>query len=220
MTGAALTSRHVGVILVVVTCLACTEMTEQDPVRVSEAAVSSNQPTFPAQSDACIHDSYWCGPVESSVGERADAAFDGFRSGSFSFARPVSVPQPPIPDYPLARFIGMNDYILGDQHHDAEYSGRLRIDGSCIYGIDIVDEQGGLPMPDEAGNSSAIFLSLPSAGTRQDPVTKSIWVWGDGPINDGDLITAGGGYDRDVPTECSRLTDGAFHAHSLEPAMN
>ena len=190
---------------------------ERDVGRVSESAAVQGQSASKVPSDACATDSYSCGPLSRETRERADAADSGFVSGTFSFVKQAPATQPPVPDFPLANFSGMNDYLLGGQHHDAEYVGRLRVDGPCVYGIDIADDQSNPPSLDASGRPLLLFLSLPSAGTRQDPVSGAIWVWGYGPMKNGDLVIGGGGYTNSVQTECPLATGGQFYASTLRP---
>lgn len=111
----------------------------------------------------------------------------------------------------------MNDFVPGGQHHDAEYVGRLMVEAPCVYGTDVADDQGNPPNLVASGKPVLVLLSLPRAGTRQDPVSGAIWVWGYGPMNNGDLVAAGGGYTNDAPPECPLATGGQFYASTLRP---
>jgi len=207
----------VGVLLAALIGYGCMGSIGLDVDRASESTVGRNQSVSTVPSDDCVADAYSCGPLHREAAERADAADSGFVSGTFSFVKQAPATQPPVPDFPLATFAGMNDYLLGGQHHDAEYVGRLRVDGPCVYGIDIADDQSNPPSLDASGRPLLLFLSLPSAGTRQDPVSGAIWVWGYGPMTNGDLVIGGGGYTNSVQTECPLATGGQFYASTLRP---
>lgn len=219
MADAVVLRGSVGVLLAAIIGFGCTGLAAQAVDQTYRSRVASSPSALSSAPNACATDSYSCGPLDGAILERADAAERGFVSGSFSFAKPAPATQPPIPDLPLASFVGMNDFVPGGQHSDAEYVGRLMVDAECVYGIDVADDQGNPPSLDTSDRPPLVFISLPKAGTRRDPVSGAIWVWGYGPMNNGDLVAGGGGYTSSAPPECPLASEGQFYASTLQPGQ-
>ena len=107
----------------------------------------------------------------------------------------------PVSTVPLAKFEDMWGFEPGDEHHDAQMCGYLYIGVPHVYAL--ATEIGWNPdIPDfvreDDGSLESYRLILPRSGTRLDPRTRSLWVWDDGPMADGDYVCAGGsGFDYD-----------------------
>ena len=94
---------------------------------------------------------------------------------------------------PLAEFRGMWGFELGDEHHDAQMCGWLHIDEPYVHMLDT--ESGWHPDIDLVLDGDSIdhyWIILPRTGTRYDPRSRSLWVWNDGPMTDGDHVCVGG----------------------------
>ena len=51
----------------------------------------------------------------------------------------------------------------------------------------------------ESGSLLYSMLMLPRPGTRYDVATRSLWVYDEGPMTDGDHVSVGGGVGRRQP---------------------
>ncbi len=91
----------------------------------------------------------------------------------------------------------MWSYELGDEHHDAQLCGYLIIEEPYVHVL--ATDHGwdpnidpGLRRKTHDGSLDYLWINLPRTGTRYDPNTRSIWVWDDGPMTDGDHVSLGG----------------------------
>lgn len=98
---------------------------------------------------------------------------------------------------PLAEFAGMWSYESGDEHHNAELCGYLIIEEPYVHVLETAhgwdpDIDPGLSRNAHDEGLFYHWINLPRSGTRYDPRTRSIWVWDDGPMTDGDHVSVGG----------------------------
>lgn len=130
-------------------------------------------------------------------------------------AQPNQTTTTPVPttSAPLAQFEGMWSYELGDDHHEAELCGYLIIEEPYVHVLATEagwdpDIDPGLHRSDE-GSLVYHWINLPRSGTRYDPRTRSLWVWGEGPMTDGDHVSVGGASDGQLA--------GAYNLHQHNP---
>lgn len=128
--------------------------------------------------------------------------------------QPAQTPSTPAPttttSAPLAQFEGMWSYERGDMSHDAELCGYLIIEEPYVHVLatDVgwdPDTDSGLRRHEADGSLVYYWVLLPRSGTRYDPQTRSLWVWDNGPMTDGDHVSVGGSQ------EGSTSVPGSFH---------
>ncbi len=156
----------------------------------------------------CAADSYSCGPLVREMAERAAAAYAGFVSGTFSFARP---PLPirtkrPVPDAPLAEFAGMWDFNPYEDRYWFDVCGYLIIEEPYVHVLSTYSHGGAQQSEPQSklqrrGEGDLIYfmLMLPRPDTRYDPDSRSLWINDNGPFTDGDHVSVGGGVGHRQP---------------------
>lgn len=102
-----------------------------------------------------------------------------------------------------AAFEGMWDHDPADGGDMAELCGYLIIEEPYVHVLETERDWGqdtdpGLARSDN-GNLLYSMLMLPRPGTRYDPATRSLWVYDEGPMTDGDHVSVGGGVGRRQP---------------------
>ncbi len=108
------------------------------------------------------------------------------------------------------QFEGMWSYERGDMGHDAQLCGYLIVEEPYVhilatgFGWD-PDIDPGLRRNEADGSLVYYWVLLPRSGTRYDPRTRSLWVWDEGPMTDGDHVSVGGSQ------EGSTSIPGNFH---------
>lgn len=110
---------------------------------------------------------------------------------------------PSLTEVPPAAFEGMWDHDPADSGDMAELCGYLIIEEPYVHVLETErdwrqDTGPGLARSD-SGNLLYSMLMLPRPGTRYDPATRSLWVYREGPMTDGDHVTVGGGVGRRQP---------------------
>ncbi len=98
---------------------------------------------------------------------------------------------------PLAAFKGMWDHDPADGGHMADLRGYLFIEEPYVHVLPgcIGGEHGAVQRLDRDANGALQYsmLLLPRPGTRYNSQTRSLWVYDQGPMTDGDYVLVGGG---------------------------
>ena len=106
-----------------------------------------------------------------------------------------TVPSPA--EVPHATFEGMWDDDPDGDGHSAALCGYLIIEEPYVHVLQTEREWGHEVDPglarSEDGSLLYAMIMLPRPGTRYDPETRSLWVYGEGPMTDGDHVLVGGG---------------------------
>lgn len=133
----------------------------------------------------------------------------------------------PATTVPLADFRGMWGFEPGDEHDDARVCGYLVIEYPYVRVI--VTETAGGRAPDsdiepglnrdDDGNLDSYWINLPRSGTRYDQQARSLWVWEQGPMTDGDHVAVGGsGGTLSTAGAYNSYERNPWLANSMEPA--
>ena len=123
---------------------------------------------------------------------------------------------------PPAQFEGMWSYELGDMSEDAELCGYLIIEEPYVhvlateFGWD-PDIDPGLRRHESDGSLVYYWVLLPRAGTRYDQRTRSLWVWDEGPMTDGDHVSLGGSQEGSTSVPGNFHRDKSWLATGMSP---
>lgn len=98
---------------------------------------------------------------------------------------------------PPATFEGMWDHDPSTGGHMAELCGYLVIEEPYVHVLETErdwgqDDDPGLARSED-GSLVYSMIMLPRPGTRYDPATRSLWVYREGPMTDGDHVSVSGG---------------------------
>lgn len=104
---------------------------------------------------------------------------------------------PSLAEVSPATFEGMRDHVPADGGEMAELCGYLVIEDPYVHVLQTAHDSGhgvdpGLARSDSDSLLYSMLL-LPRPGTRYDPATRSLWVYDQGPMTDGDHVSVGGG---------------------------
>ncbi|MCY3586403.1 MAG: hypothetical protein OXH42_05390 [Acidimicrobiaceae bacterium] len=110
---------------------------------------------------------------------------------------------PSLAEAPPAVFEGMWDHDPADGGDMAELCGYLIIEEPYVHVLQTERDWGQGTDPglarSESGSLLYSMLMLPRPGTRYDVATRSLWVYDEGPMTDGDHVSVGGGVGRRQP---------------------
>lgn len=109
----------------------------------------------------------------------------------------TSLISPLAAEVPPAAFEGMWDHDPADGGDMAELCGYLIIEEPYVHVLETAPDWGlgtdpGLARSED-GRLQYYMIMLPHPGTRYDPATRSLWVYREGPMTDGDHVSVGGG---------------------------
>lgn len=104
---------------------------------------------------------------------------------------------PNVDEAPPAAFEGMWEYDPDDGGHMAELCGYLIIEDPYVYVLATQPDSGDHvdPALSRTGDGDLEYwmIQLPRAATRYNPHTRSLWVFEEGPMTDGDHVSVSGG---------------------------
>ena len=129
---------------------------------------------------------------------------------------------PNVDEAPPATFEGMWEYDPDDGGHMAELCGHLIIEDPYVYVLATQPGSGDPidPTLSRIGDGDLEWMILlPRAATRYDPHTRSLWVFEEGPMTDGDHVSVSGGTGSAAALR-SRNSHGRplWQANGMEPA--
>ncbi|WP_419907523.1 hypothetical protein [Candidatus Poriferisodalis sp.] len=110
-------------------------------------------------------------------------------------------------------------YELGDEDHSAQQCGWLYIDEP--YVLVLFAESDWVPGADfdldsvEGDSVDHSWIILPRSGTRYDSQSRSLWVWDDGPMTDGDYVCVGGSGGESVHVAINVHERNPWYANSM-----
>ena len=130
-------------------------------------------------------------PIETLLVDRSLAALNRTANDE------SVVSTPPLPEVPPATFEGMWDVNPGGDGDAGDLCGHLIIEEPYVYLLVTEHAWGDGSDPgllrDDDGRLQYYMIMLPRPGTRYDADTRSLWVYDEGPMTDGDHVWASGG---------------------------
>ena len=131
---------------------------------------------------------------------------------------------PPSLGAPPSPFVGMWDFDPDGDGDLAQLCGYLIIEEPYVHVLATDHDWGQGVDPglfrDDDGRLQYYMIMLPRPGTRYDPDTRSLWVYDEGPMTDGDHVSASGGQGHRHPNwgEPDLHQRNVWRANGMGPA--